>query len=375
MGVEASFEPLASGVQDWNSVLQCASDNGVVPLLARFLRAEPLVPLTIRRDLDKRYTIKAGHNALLAKELQEILQDLQSANVTALAYKGPALAVLAYGDMAFRNPSSDIDLLLRKDDLPRAKQALQSRGYTVSLSESQEEHFLKYRYHLHCERRNPELHLELHWALTPAYWPFPLDFWNRTRQVNLAGVPVLTLDPECSLLALCAHGAKEQWPKLSQVLDIGQVILSHPALDWDWVFGEARRMQRERILCLGLLLASRCIATPLPSRAREEISRQPNLVDIADDICGKFATGGRDHFLANALVIWNRPKDRILCLAYVLRFLPDRLRTLVLPAEIDPEMAEPPGSKLSFVISRLVRAIRLHGPIRVFRMVARQLWF
>ena len=374
MGTVESLEPLAAGVADWNAVLQCASNNGVVPLLARAVRNESAVPLAIRRELDKRFSVKAGHNALLARELQQILLEFQTAGVQAVAYKGPALAVMAYGDLAYRNPSSDIDLLLRKDDLPRAKDVVHARGYRVSLTGDEEQHFLQYRYHLHCERRDPEIHVELHWAFTPAYWPFPLDFWSRVQPVQVTGTPVVTLDPECTLLALFAHGAKEDWPKLSQVLDVGQVIRSHPGMDWNWVFAEARRMRRERVLRLGLLLASKCIATPLPEQVTAEIARERKLAGVVDEIARKFGIGGRVHFLANAMRIWHHPKDRLLCLAYVLRFLPSRLRTLVWPAELEREMMESPGPNAFFVMSRLGRAIREHGLMGVLRQARSQLW-
>src|SRR5579884_3369004 len=200
MGTDAALAPLAATVADWTGVVECASRNNVIPLVASALRDEPAVPLPIRRDLDKRYMARAGQNGLLARELRDIVSALNEAGIAVVAYKGPALATLAYGGLMLRNPSADLDLLLDPGDIQRAKEVVAAKGYSLTLTEEDEQHFLKYRYHLHFERANPELHLELHWALTPAYWPFPMNWRNRTQSVALAGSSITTLDPEATLL-------------------------------------------------------------------------------------------------------------------------------------------------------------------------------
>lgn len=360
MGGDEDLAPVAERVRDWKSVVEFAANGGVIPLLARALRQEPAVPLAVRRDLDKRYTIKAGHNAVLARELREILADFRTAGIEALAYKGPALAMLAYGELSLRNPSSDIDLLLHGADIQRAKDRLQSLGYRLILSPEQEQHYLKHRYHLHFERQGPELHVELHWALTPAYWPFPLDVWSRIRQVAVAGVAMPTLDPECALLALCAHGAKEGWPRLSQILDVGELVRAHPDLDWEWVMAEAARMKRERVLRLGLLLAATWIQAPLPPPVRSYLAEDP----VASALSGEIGEHLGDDYLAGtsfhgyALRVWQHPLDRFRYLWYIARLLPDRIRALAAPSEEDRKVVDLRGP-LSFlyVFIRPVRAV------------------
>ncbi len=376
-GCTEDLAPIAAKVRDWSVVVECAARSAVIPAVARALEGEPAVPLAVRRELDRRYAAKAGHNAVLARELREILQDFAGANISALAYKGPALAVMAYGNLALRNPSSDIDLLLERSAIERAVQRIRSRGYQSVLSPAREEHFLRYRYHLHLERHNPEIHVELHWALTPAYWPYPLDYWRRTQTVRIGEAEVRTLDPECMLLALCAHGCKEGWPRLSQILDVSRLIQAHPNLDWDWVMAESKRLQRERVLRLGIALACHWIATPVPSSAAAFAAGDPVVRELVPEIGARLNGDGSlvgASFHRYALRVWSRPGDRIRYLSYVLRMLPDRFRTLAAVGEEDRRLIDLPDH-LSFLywLIRPLRAVSQGGLDRVLWRLRRNL--
>lgn len=358
-GRNESQPPPATENLDWDAVVQCAYKNTVIPLLAGVLKDDPSFPLTIRRDFDKRFMQKAGQNAILAREISALVEEFRTNRIDSLAYKGPALAILAYGNLSLRNPSYDIDLLLHASDIPRAKQLIIARGYRLTPSPEDEQHFLQYRYHLHFQRESPETQVELHWALTPAYWSFPIDYWKRTYEVTIGGKKLPTLDPECALLALCAHGAKEGWPRLSQILDVSQIIRAHPELDWKWVMNEAHRIRRERVLRLGLALAV-WIGTSLPPEVSTYCSADPDVDDLVLEIAERLKseeprTGVNFH--RYALRVWNRPADRINYLAYTLLLLPARLQTLAAPSEEDRNFLDLPGY-LSFVYI-LIRPVRV----------------
>jgi hypothetical protein len=377
MGNKEDLAPIAAKVRNWTEVVECASRSAVIPTVARALEGAAIVPFAIRRDLDRRYNAKAGHNAMLARELREILQDLADAGIPALAYKGPALALMAYGNLALRNPSSDIDLLLAPADIPRAKARMCGRGYRSILTPAQERHCLRHRYHLHFERSKPEIHLELHWAITPAYWPFPLDYWRRNRKIVIDGAEVRTLDPECTLLALCAHGCKEGWPRLSQMLDVSRLIQTHPELDWPWVLAEARRLKRERVLRLGLSLAAHWTRIPLPAAAAAFAAADPVVHELVPEIGKRMDTGTSlvgSGFHRYALRVWSRPGDRLRYLWYVLRMLPERLRTLAAAGDEDRKLIDLPV-RLSFLywLIRPLRALFQGGIDRVLWRLRRNL--
>ena len=370
-----AFDQAIVRVKDWDAVIELASQNGVIPLIARALRDREAVPLPVRRELYRRYFENSSRSALLTNELHAILAAFRGAGIDALAYKGPALAAMAYGDITLRHPPGDLDLLLRKSDIHRAKTLIQTRGYGLLAPES-EHHFLKHRYHLHYERRDPEIHVELHWALTPVYWPFQIDpehLWERAQQVAISGGCVRTLNPECAVLALCGHGAKEGWPRLSQILDLGRLIQSQPDLDWNWVLDEARRMRRERVLTLGLWLIIELIGARIPGPIAAEIRKDDEVPRLGLQIRDSWMTGrlcGTD-FHRYALRVWNHTSDRFRYLGYLCRLLPEKIHAIVKPSGTDRDFMD--LGELPPLLYAFVRPLRVMYQYRDPRLMVRKL--
>jgi hypothetical protein len=335
----ATLRRLAEHVEDWPSVIEFANRHTVIPLLARSLRDCDAVPLPVRKELYRRHFENKAQNTLLAGELRDVVGACAEAGIEVLAYKGPALAMLAYGDLALRHPPGDIDLLFGRHDVPRAKRLLEARGYRIYDPE-REQHHLEYRYHLHYQRQDPELHCEVHWGLTPVYWRFEMDeqrLWAGARVVPIAGASVRTLSPECALLALCAHGAKEGWPKLSQVVDLARLIEAHPSLDWDWVLGESRRMRRERVVHLGLWLANHLLGAEVPGHVKADMEEDRDLPRLGLQVRANFAAerivGSAFH--RYALRVWRQPRDRVSYLAYLALLLPRKIGDMLRPSSND----------------------------------------
>ncbi len=363
-----------SAISDWNALLKAAQEHKVIPLIARALCSQDSVPLATRRELDKRFHAQRAGAGRLQTELAAAMAALAGEGIPAMAYKGPAFAALAYPDPALRHAPSDLDLLLPRGDILRAKRVLEGRGYSSILSTEQERHFLQHRYHLHLERRDPEMHIELHWAVTPAYWPFPLDtarLQRRTVRVNVAGSEIPTLDPESTLLALCAHGAKEGWPRLCQVCDLARLIEAHPGMDWDYILGWTRKIGRSRVVGLGLALASELLPHRLPSAVSHALLRDPEVERLAGVVRGYL----REHrqmtgtdFHRFALGVWSGRADRLRYLWYRTKLLPERLRLLAEPSASDHEVIQLEGRmRALYFLIRPVRALVRHDARFVLR--------
>lgn len=363
-----------AAISDWDAVVQAAEEHKLIPLIAHALCGQKSVPLATRRALDKRFHSGLAAGASLRQELADSMAALLSAGIPALAYKGPALAAMAYPDPARRQAPSDLDLLMPKADIVRAKSILEKRGYSSILSPEQERHFFRHRYHLHMERRNPEMHIELHWAITPAYWPFPLDEARLRRKplmVNVAGAQIPTLDPESMVLALCAHGAKEGWPRLSQVYDLVRLIISHPELDWDWILGWARKIGRCRVIEVGLTLASDLLPQGLPPEVTVQLLRDPDVARLADVVRENLRNhrqlAGAD-FHRFALGVWSGRTDRLRYLWYRTKLLPERFRRLAEPSASDHEVIQLEGRlRVLYFLVRPIRALAKHDARLVLR--------
>jgi hypothetical protein len=261
---------------DWNYLLQMSRRNGVMPLLYRNLNAvDPGdVPPDVMLRMQTHFRENSVRNLLKTSELLKILDVFADHGIQAIPYKGPTLAVLAYGNLAFRE-FVDLDLLLQERDLAKARVLLIGRGYRlgVDLTPSQECAYVKSLRELPLVSPAGVL-VEPHIGLTLRDYRFPLDL-DRLRKricsVTLLGRNVPTFSVEDLLLVLCAHGTSHCWSSLGWICDVGELIRRHTDVRWAWVLDEARRLHGERLVLLGLALADQLLRAPIPEEIRGEI--------------------------------------------------------------------------------------------------------
>lgn len=262
-------ELVQSGI-DWGYLLPLARRHGMTPLLSHHLdRLVPdSVPKPYRHWLDEAFRQINRNNLFLTRELLHILDRCHAEGVPALPLKGSVLAVSLYGDVALRQ-CSDLDLLVCKRDMRRARQALASLGYRPRLPITRgQEHALMHSAHDDVfDRPGIPLRVEIHWRLTPGYFSFPLApewLWQRVNHTDLGGRAVPALPPEELLLFLCAHGTKHLWERLLWICDVAELIRVYPDMNWQHVTELARSLGSERMLLLGLHLAHDLLGIHLP---------------------------------------------------------------------------------------------------------------
>jgi len=226
-------------------------------------------------------------------ELLSLLELFEVQEILAAPFKGPVLAAVLYGNVA-RRESTDLDILVRRPDVERAKKLLRSRGYRPELSveAGHEGALLASGYH-YALRRDDGLAVELHWDLAPREFPYPLDaeeVWTRLRPVRLGRRTVYTLGSEDLLLLLCAHGAKHCWWRRQWVADVAELIGREGGLDWDMIVRCARARGAERMLLLGLWLASDLLRAPIPESLLALARADATVRALADDVSARLRT-------------------------------------------------------------------------------------
>jgi hypothetical protein len=280
----ARIRQLSSEGIDWEYLFQLAGRHAVLPLLYRGLEtnAREAAPQDFRDRLRQKFRDNATRNLLLAGELIRIARLFEAESVPVLAYKGPALAVQAYGDLSLRR-FIDLDVIVRRSDVGRAGELLQSLGFSkpAGLSESQEQFLLRCQHNLAYTRDAGKLTVELHWEVAPAPFaavPVGARAWERAVAVGLSGGEVKSLSPEDLLLALCVHGTKHLWERLAWVCDVAALLNSQTNLDWPFIIRQAQDSRVERMLYLGLRLARGLAGANVPdaacqTRAYGEVTR------------------------------------------------------------------------------------------------------
>lgn len=337
---------------DWPRLLQMAGQHAMLPLLYWELQSDSRRP---PHELRMCFEANARSNMAKAAELITVLDLLDRNEIEALPMKGPALAVSAYGNLALRS-FADLDLLIRREDVIRAKDVLIRDGYRMAshLHWASPSACLRSKdSELLLERGHGGPGLDLHWKLLPGYFAplFGTDqLWRDLRTVSLGGRSVRTLSDENLLLFLCAHGSKHRWERLGWLCDVA-LIVNGGEIDWELVMARARQQRVERMVLLGLHLVSHWLGAEVPEAVRERVAAQPRVAELTAEI--------RNEFIRNPLSTRPAIESCRLNLRMLERFR-DKVRfvigTLVTPTEAEwHELRLPPALYFLYYPYRLAR--------------------
>jgi predicted nucleotidyltransferase len=255
---------------DWERLIRLAQHHGLVPLVFRRLSAEMDASLSPGLEALRQQDKANAHRTLwLSLELLNIHRHLRARGLEVLPYKGPVLAEMLYGNVALRQ-FSDLDLLIRSDDLPTIKEALAELGYApgLRLAQAAERDYLKSGYEYTFDGARGRNLLEIKWQILPRFYAIGFDvneFFERASVVTIEGQQLRTLCDQDLMLVLCVHAAKHAWKQISWLYDIVQLARSR-ALDWVALQAKAESLGISRIVTLTFLLAHKLLGAELPSQ-------------------------------------------------------------------------------------------------------------
>ncbi len=234
---------LLSQELDWAYFLRLATRQRVVPLIQRSLSAAQFgaIPPAITAALAQQQDHIARRNFFLTGRLVGLLRTLDTGGIRAIAYKGPAIAAVAYGNISLRQ-FWDLDVLVQPRDYRRARELLLSRGG----------YRLRENYGWECSLIDATgiVYVDLHRHIAPDVWPGSLWFdrlWKRRQHVASAG-GIPTLSAEDMLVVLSIQLRKDAWERkelrLSKICDIAELLRAWPTLGLELRRGrgQARRL-------------------------------------------------------------------------------------------------------------------------------------
>jgi hypothetical protein len=275
----ARIVELAANVVEWDAVLRLAGRHGLVPPL--FMRVSELCPDAVPPDalasLRDQFRRVSALNVYLSDELRQLLRLFAARGVEAIPYKGPALAVAAYGNVALRQ-FCDLDIIVRAHALDAAKDVLVECGYLPygGLDDAQQSIVRRTQCNLAFTRDDDRTIVELHWEVAARGFTPALaaeELWARSRVAEFEGECVRALSPEDLLLALCVHGTKHVWERLGWLCDIARLVESNGELDWGVLLGRAHKGGGTRMLTVAVALARDWFGARLPEEATGLIER------------------------------------------------------------------------------------------------------
>jgi hypothetical protein len=277
---------------DWPYLIGTARRHGVMPLLYWNLKEVHFetVPEGVVKEICNEYRINLIRNLFLTAKLFNLLDLFQRNSISAIPYKGPTLSVLAYGDISLRQ-FNDLDFIIHRDDVLKAKQVLLSEGYRpeYALPPDQEGTYLQHECEYNFFDDHGKILVELHWDIVQKYFSCHFDvnkLWDDLKPVFLLRRHVMTMSPERLLLTLCLHhGGKHQWETLGQICDIAQLIGVQKDLNWGRVLDIALRSGIERILFVGLYLAKDMLGAEVPDEMNRELESDAAIPSLAKVVC------------------------------------------------------------------------------------------
>jgi len=232
--------------------------NGVAGVLFYYLQKagiQQLAPPDVYDILHDRFNFQIRRNMECAASAKIAFHLLISVDIPFLVLKGIALAEHVYPHFATRT-TSDLDILIHKDDLLRADLALTQAGYQALDSTPQQAILNPPGYLASLEYHKPGIpfaYVHLHWHLVNTSTPatafinkINMDrIWAKSVLAKVAATEVRLLCPEHLIIYLCEHSLRvgHSFDRLILVCDILYAIKTYGAqLDWDNLAAEANAL-------------------------------------------------------------------------------------------------------------------------------------
>lgn len=261
---------------DWRRLSILAERHRMAMLLARRLLGHPALPGAEAAWLTGEARSGAARALSMTAELARALAVLEGAGIRAAAYKGPALAVTAYGDASLRW-CSDLDVLVEPAGVPGAMAVLAEAGYHPlrEYSAAQEAAFRRVDGDYPLRHGTSGTLLELHCHVSPRRFAARFDthaLLDRRTEVACGPFRIPALASGDLLLALAVHGAKHRWARMEWLAAFAGLLV-RSGEDAAALVEAGDALGAGRAARVGLALCRRLLGMDLPEWRDEAVRR------------------------------------------------------------------------------------------------------
>jgi len=288
------------------TLISLANQHGILPLVYKTLKklptnAPPGNTLGVHKlqitnyeslsnfliDLKSEYSQIARRNMLMSAELIKIMKLLKENHIEPLAFKGPALAQMAYGDITLRQ-YVDLDILVDENHIFSAGELITSSSYIPDsdINFLKNDKLLDVSSDLGFRNSRNNIYIELHWKLFRKKFSKTMNELNirsNSTIIEIQGKKIKTLQPDLLLVYLCSHGSKHMWERIEWITDIDRLICNVESINWEMVWGYAQKMHSINTLLLGLSLSQELFGTNLPAFIEEKLNSHGNIQSLKTD--------------------------------------------------------------------------------------------
>jgi hypothetical protein len=272
---------------DWERVFELSQRHGISQLVYRALKGHRSgIPNHILDSLRDQCETGAVRNLQYSQTLIEVYSTLDTNDIDVIPYRGPILSAVAYDDIALRR-FGDLDLLVRRNDIPEIKNILGNQGFvpqywlpsTDRLTRGQEWAYIRFNRDYRLRNTETNTLIELHWRIIDLKFPTSTTLdtvWDRRETISLSGHEISVLSPEDRLFMLCIHGSRHHWERFLWIVDVAE-FLQRYSVNWERIVQWAKAQHCTRMLALGPLLAHDLFDTDVPDLIFELVAEDPKI--------------------------------------------------------------------------------------------------
>lgn len=266
---------------NWPYILQESIKEGIPCLLYNNLSEfKNSVPENILGCLSDIYYKNTYRNVKIYELLKFILSSFAKENLATIPLKGIFLAEKVYGNIALRT-MADVDLLIKKEDLPRVDKLLESLNYRTPIHKDVfypaiEKSYLNSAIYFKTNKgreTKDTIPLHIHWHVVNMILPTYLyaknikmvSLWEYAAPTKLGGADTLGLAPHHLVIYLAQHALKHSFEHLVLFSDMDAVIKRYAnQIDWDNFIKDTIEWGTEKQVFYSLYFTNYYLETKLP---------------------------------------------------------------------------------------------------------------
>ena len=272
---------------DWDKLYEFAIQSGLFPVFYNCLLSLDLnnISADFLSRLKNLYFLNLRRNILLEQELFRIISYFKGLNIPVMPLKGPILARYLYNDLALRQTSCDLDLLVRHETIEKSKEKLAELDYSVCGIEHKRDFLLPANLSSRVSQiaftkkidSAANINLDLHWCIRGFFNDKSIQkLWQEARYFDLGDQKILVPSHEDHLiyLSLISISALE-FVQLKYLYDMHRLItIFGKELVWERLLDKARQLKLENCLYFPLNLSKILFLTDIPNALLERL--RPN---------------------------------------------------------------------------------------------------
>ena len=253
---------------DWEEFWMVSRIHSVTELLYSRIMAlniEQYFPDNVLERFREFLYPRASANSWLLQTGKEVTQRLLESGIETLALKGFFLQQAVYADDEIR-PMNDVDLLVRREQIPAAIEILNEIGFRVlsHFDPAFENEDIK---HVPPMQNEFGQTLELHWNLLEENEPFSIDMEQVWEHKTCYSNRLWGLSLEHLIVHLAIHGTYQHYLRLGlrSLLDLNRVIKKFAdEIKWEQVVTTTKDWNAEKSLWVSLKLTQKYLSLDLP---------------------------------------------------------------------------------------------------------------